>query len=60
MSRRFFYSKEEFEAQYNDYIKQGLLPAQALRRVQANEEEDRREYDEWLDQQNADRYDWEE
>mgnify|MGYP006272474289 CR=1 FL=1 len=49
--RRFFYSKEEFESQYQDYIDRGLSPAEALTRVQANEQEDREEYERWLDEQ---------
>jgi hypothetical protein len=44
-----FYSKEEFQAQLDELIEQGLSPAQALKQVQMNEDEDRREYEEWLD-----------
>lgn len=49
MGRAFFYNRDEFEAQYRDYIQRGLTPVQALRRVQANEEEDRREYEKWAE-----------
>lgn len=50
MSHKTFYSKDEFESQYQDYINQGLTPAQALRRVQQNEEEDREEYERWKEE----------
>ena len=55
---RRFYSKEEFQSQYEEYLAQGLSPAQALRRVQDNEEEDRREYEQWLDQ-SRENHNWE-
>lgn len=56
MSRR-FYNKEEFQIQYEDYLAQGLNPADARARVLENEEEDRREYDEWREESREDEWD---
>jgi len=47
-----FYSQEEFHAQLNDLIAQGLSVEEAGAVVEQNMYEDEQEYIKWLDEEN--------
>lgn len=53
-----FYTPQEFKAQYEEYLAQGYTPARALKQVQINEQNDRMEYDAWLDSGRREDHHW--
>ena len=53
-----FYPREEFEAQMNELVAQGLDRIQAYKIVSQRELKDEQEYQKWLDVQREEEEDW--